>query len=70
MRKPVDFLGCYDIKSGDRIEYEEVKLFDRHVLIIKAESGLYHSFQIRREHRTDNLLIIQSEDKRFYFREK
>lgn len=67
MKYFVELLGCYDIKNGDRIECEDVKLFFNN-FILTTEDGVYHTFQIKRRDEIDGITIAQTVTRRFYLR--
>lgn len=67
MKYFVELLGCYDIRNGDRIDCEEVRIFHNNFLLT-TEDGVYHTFQIKRRDEIDDITIAQTATRRFYLR--
>ena len=65
MKYFVELLGCYDIKTGDKIECEEIWMFHNNFLLT-TEDGIYHTFQVKDRREVDDITIIQTATRRFY----
>ena len=60
---------CVDIKSGDKIECEKANIYDNRFLFVE-ENNRYHTYKLDRMTKLDNLMIVDCEERRFYFKEE
>ena len=60
---------CVDIKTVDKIDCENANIYNDRFLFVE-ENNRYHTYKLDRMTKLDNLMIVDCEERRFYFKEE